>query len=50
MANGHVFPYDQKQNLPNIIFNKYKMSITGMTLSLEVPEIIELIKQYSHEE
>ena len=25
---------------------QYKMNLTGMTLSLEVPEIIQLIKQY----
>jgi len=28
---------------------KYNMSITGMTLSLEVPEILNLIKQYDHD-
>ena len=28
---------------------KYNMSITGMTLSLEVPEILNLIKQYAHD-
>lgn len=39
-----------KTELAQYYINKYKMSITGMTLSLEVPEIIELIKQYSHEE
>lgn len=29
--------------------DKYKMNITGGTLSLEVPEIIELIEHYDHE-
>lgn len=29
---------------------KYNMNITGLTLSLEVPEIIDLINQYGHEE
>jgi hypothetical protein len=29
--------------------NKYNMNSTGMTLSLEVPEIIDLINQYNHE-
>lgn len=29
--------------------NKYNMNSTGMTLSLEVPEIIHLINQYNHE-
>jgi hypothetical protein len=30
--------------------DKYKMNVTGMTLSLEVPEIINLINQYDHDE
>jgi hypothetical protein len=29
---------------------KYKMNVTGMTLSLEVPEIIKLINEYDHDE
>jgi hypothetical protein len=29
--------------------NKYKMNVTGVTLSLEVPEIIDIINQYDHE-
>jgi hypothetical protein len=29
---------------------KYNMNVTGMTLSLEVPEIINLINQYDHDE
>lgn len=29
---------------------KYKMNVTGTTLSLEVPEIITLINQYDHDE
>lgn len=29
--------------------NKYNMTVTGMTLSLEVPEIVHLIKQYDHD-
>jgi hypothetical protein len=29
--------------------DKYKMRVTGMTLSLEVPEIINLINQYDHD-
>ncbi len=28
---------------------KYKMNITGMTLSLEVPEIVNLINKYDHD-
>lgn len=28
---------------------KYNMNITGMTLSLEVPEIINLINEYDHD-
>lgn len=28
---------------------KYKMTITGMTLSLEIPEIFELIELYDHD-
>lgn len=30
--------------------DKYNMNVTGMTLSLEVPEIINLINQYDHDE
>lgn len=29
--------------------NKYNMNITGMTLSLEVPEILNLVKDYTDE-
>ncbi len=29
--------------------DKYKMNITGATLSLEVPEIFELIELYDHD-
>lgn len=29
--------------------NKYNMNVTGMTLSLEVPEILNLINQYDHD-
>ncbi len=29
--------------------DKYKMNVTGMTLSLEFPEILNLISQYDHE-
>lgn len=30
--------------------DKYNMNVTGMTFSLEVPEIINLINQYDHDE
>jgi hypothetical protein len=30
--------------------DKYNMNVTGMTLSLKVPEIINLINQYDHDE
>lgn len=39
-----------KTQLANHYVKKYKMNITGMTLSLEVPEILELIEYYGYEE
>ncbi len=36
-----------KSILADFYIQKYQMKITGTTLSLEVPEIIELINQYS---
>jgi len=38
-----------KSSIAQHYIDKYKMNITGMTLSLEVPEIINLINQYDHE-
>ncbi|WP_134088562.1 N-acetyltransferase [Olivibacter sp. XZL3] len=38
-----------KTELVQHYIDKYKMNITGMTLSLEVPEILELINNYDHE-
>ncbi len=39
-----------KNKLAKYYINKYNMNLTGATLSLEVPHIIELINQYeSHE-
>lgn len=38
-----------KNSIAQHYMNKYKMNITGMTLSLEVPEIINLINHYDHE-
>ena len=39
-----------KTQLAEHYIKKYKMNMTGITLSLEVPEILELIERYSHEE
>ncbi|MEN5053861.1 hypothetical protein [Sphingobacterium kitahiroshimense] len=38
-----------KTQIAQHYIDKYKMNITGMTLSLEVPEIFELIELYDHE-
>lgn len=35
-----------KTQIAKNYMNKYKMNITGMTLSLEVPEILNLINEY----
>jgi hypothetical protein len=39
-----------KSSIAQHYITKYNMNITGLTLSLEVPEIIDLINQYDHEE
>ncbi len=39
-----------KSSIVKHYINKYNMKITGKTLSLEVPEIIDLINKYDHEE
>lgn len=39
-----------KTQLAEHYITKYKMNVTGMTLSLEVPEILELIERYCYEE
>ena len=38
-----------KSSIAQHYIKKYKMMITGVTLSLEVPEIIDLINQYDHD-
>ena len=38
-----------KSNIAEHYIKKYKMRLTGKMLSLEVPEIINLIKRYDHE-
>jgi hypothetical protein len=38
-----------KSSIAQHYIDKYNMNITGMTLSLEVPEIINLINQYDHD-
>ncbi|OXG09653.1 hypothetical protein BC749_11122 [Flavobacterium araucananum] len=38
-----------KSNIAQHYIDKYNMNITGMTLSLEVPEILNLIKKYDNE-
>lgn len=39
-----------KSSIAQHYIDKYKMNVTGMTLSLEVPEIINLINQFDHDE
>jgi hypothetical protein len=38
-----------KTQIAQHYIDKYKMNITGMTLSLEIPEIFELIEFYDHD-
>lgn len=38
-----------KSNIAQHYIDKYNMNITGMTLSLEVPEILNLMKTYDNE-
>lgn len=39
-----------KSSIAQHYIDKYNMNITGMTLSLEIPEIINLINQFDHDE
>lgn len=38
-----------KSSITKHYMTKYNMNITGMTLSLEVPEIVNLINEYDHD-
>lgn len=38
-----------KSSIAKHYMTKYKMNITGMTLSLEVPQIVNLINEYDHD-
>ncbi len=38
-----------KSQIAQHYINKYNMNITGMTLSIEVPEIIDLINLYDND-
>ena len=38
-----------KSQIAQHYIDKYKMNVTGMTLSLEVPEILDLINLYDHD-
>ena len=38
-----------KSQIAQHYINKYSMNVTGMTLSLEVPEILNLINLYDHD-
>jgi Na+-translocating ferredoxin:NAD+ oxidoreductase RnfD subunit len=38
-----------KSQLVHHYMAQYNMILTGMTLSIEVPEILELIKRYDHD-
>jgi hypothetical protein len=39
-----------KSQIAQHYIDKYNMNITGMTLSIEVPEILDLIKQYDYDQ
>ena len=39
-----------KSSIAQHYIDKFNMNVTGMTLSLEVPEIINLINQFDHDE
>ncbi len=39
-----------KSSIARHYITKYKMHVTGLSLSLEVPEIIDLINQYDYDE
>ena len=39
-----------KSQIAQHYIDKYNMNITGMTLSLEVPEILDLIRKFDHDE
>lgn len=39
-----------KSSIAQHYIDEYNMNVTGMTLSLEVPEIINLINQFDHDE
>ncbi len=38
-----------KERIAQHYIDKYGMNITGMTLSIEIPEILNLIKEYDHD-
>jgi len=38
-----------KRQLAQHYIDKYNMNITGITLSIEMPEILDLIRKYDHE-
>ena len=38
-----------KSSIAQHYIDKYNMNVTGMTLSLEVPEIVNLINKYNHD-
>jgi len=38
-----------KSSIAQHYVTKYKMNVTGLTLSLEVPEILDLINEYDHD-
>ncbi len=38
-----------KSSIAKHYITKFKMKLTGMTLSLEVPEIVDLINEYDHD-
>lgn len=38
-----------KSSIAQHYIDKYKMRVTGLTLSLEIPEIVNLINEYDHD-
>lgn len=38
-----------KSSIAQHYIDKYKMHVTGLTLSLEIPEIVNLINEYDHD-
>lgn len=46
--NTHELIYSPLQPIAKHYIDKYQMQITGTTLSIEIPEILDLINLYDH--